>query len=109
MWHTSVRTYNSIRINHYLISTLMLLLSGPAWTGSLHYGYGSNPDDAMSAAIEAARRESQAGCLGRSWKPDIDRDCKFAGRLRSFFDEKGNDLGAYECVAEGSNHSSSCR
>jgi len=100
---------NPIRTKHYLLFALLLIVSGPAWSGTWHYGYGFNPDDAMRAAIAAAKRESRARCLGKDWKPDIDRDCEFAGKGRSYFDKNGKNLGPYECRAAGSNHKGSCR
>ena len=92
-----------------LLLTSTLIPSSPAWAGSPHYGYGFTPEQAMLAATQAARRESSARCLGKDWQADINRDCQHAGNGRSFFDEKGNELGPYKCVAEGSNHKGSCR
>lgn len=89
----------------------LLLLTGAvvALAASIHYGYGNSPQEAMDRAIENAISESRAGCIGRDWSPDIERDCRHAGYNRAFFGENGEYLGVYECQAQGSDHRGSCR
>lgn len=84
-------------------------LGTSAWSETFHYGYGFTPEEAMNAAISAAQRESPARCLAKNWSPNINQDCTRAAPGNTFVDNKGNDLGPFECRAQGSKHNGSCR
>lgn len=78
-----------------IISLALALQATPSFAGKYFEGWGENPNDAMSAAIENAITGSPAGCIGKNWVNDMEKECREA-------------LGGWICRAEGSNHRGSC-
>lgn len=79
------------------IALLVLGVVGVALAGKDYEGSGANPNEAMSAAIAAAKKKSKGGCLCKGWQPDMNEDCR-----------KTNE-GRYICRACGSNNKGSCK
>jgi len=100
----------SERLLSRLTTALLLGTAGAtASAETYHYGYGFTPEEAMNKAIAAAQHESPARCLAKGWNPNINRDCRRADAGQTFVDGKGNDVGPFECKAQGSKHRGSCR
>lgn len=92
-----------------LLSITLFMQSNSSWAETFHYGYGFNPEDALRAAIEVAKRESPARCLAKNWSPKIDKDCQYAGDESTYVDANKKEVGPYQCRAQGSKHKGSCK
>lgn len=96
-----------MKLKHIFLIVL-LVVPFTSLAGEWYYGYGPNPETAMRNAIARAIAYSPAKCLGKDNKPNIEKHCEYAGKGKTYVDKNGNELGPYECKAEGSNHKGSC-
>ncbi len=84
-------------MKYLIVAAVTLLTLSSVSAGQMFEGWGETPSAAMTDAMDNAQQYSRAGCLGKDWAPNMERDCR-----------RSANLGGFVCKAEGSNHRGSC-